>query len=122
VKGAKSEYETINASTLEFQMMAKRLKSTVLLLSQVSNDGAKYQDDVVMSFKGSGSIAAAADFAIELQSGEEDRKVWKQKVHAGEPVLMKWQIRKNRHGKTGYVGMMFDGRTGIFELSELEQF
>lgn len=122
VKGAKSEYETINASSLEFQQMAKRLKSTVLLLSQISNDGARNANDIVMSFKGSGSIAAAADLAIEITIGEQDKETWKQKMHNGEPVLMNWNIRKNRHGRIGFIQMAFEGKTGVFALSELESF
>lgn len=115
VNGAKSEYETITTSALEFQQMAKRLKAPIILLSQISNEGAKNGNEVVMSFKGSGALAAAADFAIEITIAEDDAKEWKRKMHNGEKVRMKWNVRKNRHGKVGYVEMLFEGKTGIFE-------
>lgn len=114
VKGARSEYETVTQAITGLQQMAKRLKTTIMVLSQLSNEGAKNADEVVMSFKGSGGIAAAADFAIELQIGEENKALWKQKMQSGEHVFMKWNIRKNRHGRTGYVDMEFDGSSGIF--------
>ena len=66
-----------------------------------------------MSFKGSGAIAAAADLAIELQSGEEHIDILREKMKNGTPVQMKWIIRKNRHGRVGTLEMSFDGRTGI---------
>jgi replicative DNA helicase len=113
VKGM-TEYAATTACAIEFQQMAKQLKVPTMLLSQVSNDGAKMGSDVVMSFKGSGAIAAAADLAIEITVGEDDTTEWKAKLQKGEPVKMKWNIRKNRHGAVGFVEMLFVGNTGTF--------
>ena len=113
VKGM-SEYAATTLCAIEFQQMAKRLGVPTMLLSQISNDGAKIGSEIVMSFKGSGAIAAAADFAIEITLGEDDPKEWKRKLQAGESVSMKWNIRKNRHGVVGFVDMNFVGDTGIF--------
>ena len=121
VNGAKSEYESVSTAILELQQLAKKLKTPIMVLSQISNDGARNQSDVVMSFKGSGSIAAAADFAIEINIGEEDRDEWKKKLKNNEPVKMIWNIRKNRHGRVGSVDMMFSGKTGRF-LTEIDTF
>lgn len=118
VKGSKNEYDTTTQSILQFQQIAKRLKSTVMVLSQISNDGARNADEVVMSFKGSGGIAAAADLAIEININETDKKSWKEKLKVGDPVKMKWNIRKNRHGKIGAIEMLFNGRTGIFKIDD----
>jgi replicative DNA helicase len=114
VKGAK-EYEAMTAVSVEFQAIAKRLMAPIMLLSQVSNEGAKNGSEVVMSFKGSGAIAATADLAIEIINAEEDKTEWKRKLYAGEPVKMKWDIKKNRHGAVGVIEMNFVGNTGIFE-------
>jgi replicative DNA helicase len=118
LKGAKSEYESVSTAILELQQTAKKLKVPIIVLSQVSNEGAKYNNEVVMSFKGSGSIAAAADLAIEINIGETDKELWKIKMHKGEPVKMLWNVRKNRHGKVGSLEMAFDGRTGVFKLED----
>lgn len=114
VKGARSEYEIITTAITEIQQMAKRLKTTIMALSQISNEGARANDQVVMSFKGSGAIAAASDIAIEITINEQDRDEWKKKMNNGEPVEMKWNIRKNRHGRIGFIDMFFTGRTGQF--------
>jgi replicative DNA helicase len=114
VKEARSEYETVTKAMLALQQTAKRLKVPIIVLSQISNEGAKSQSEATMSFKGSGSIGSAADFAIEIKIGEEKTEDWKTKLYKGEPVKMKWNVRKNRHGKVGYIDMMFTGATGIF--------
>lgn len=113
--GAKSEYETTTETALQFQKFAKKLKKPIMVVSQISNDGAKNQNDMVMSFKGSGAIAAAADLAIEIRHAEENATEYKRKIQSGEPVNMKWLIMKNRHGKVGYIPLEFDGYTGIFK-------
>ena len=118
VKGARREYETVTNAITGIQKMAKKTKVPIMVLSQISNEGAKTKDDVVMSFKGSGGIAAAADLAIEINIGEEDRKAWKEKISEGEEVEMIWNIRKNRHGKVGSIDMFFDGRTGVFRYDD----
>lgn len=114
IKGAKTEYETITNAILELQKAAKRLNTTIIVLSQISNDGARNADSPVMSFKGSGAIAAAADLAIEIKSGEESVEELKAKIMQGDDVRMKWDVRKNRHGRVGTMDMTFNGRTGVF--------
>lgn len=113
VKGL-SEYAATTACAIEFQQMAKQLKVATMLLSQISNDGAKNGSDVVMSFKGSGAIAAAADLAIEIKLRGESED-FKRNLQEGKPVEMKWQVMKNRHGSVGGIDMKFTGETGIFE-------
>lgn len=121
VKGTKSEYEAVTQAILELQQAAKRFKIPIIVLSQVSNDGARAGDQQVMGFKGSGAIASAADLAIELVSGEDSIKELREKMNNGEPVLIKWHVKKNRHGRVGSMTMEFTGRTGIFtEFKEQE--
>lgn len=115
VKGAKSEYEQMKAVSLELQEAGKRFETPVLALSQLSNESAKAGEQQVMGFKGSGDIAAAADLAIILMSGEESNVEMKAKMQKGEPVKIKWVIQKNRHGSVGYVPMEFAGKTGVFK-------
>lgn len=116
VKGARSDYETTTTAILEIQNMAKKLHTPFVVLSQVSNESAKVNDAVVMGFKGSGAIAAAADFAFEICINEENKARWKEKMKLGEEVKMRWNIRKNRHGKGGFIDMLFLGQTGVFRI------
>jgi replicative DNA helicase len=121
VKGAKSEYETVSTAILELQQTAKKMGVPIIVLSQISNEGARYNNDNVMSFKGSGSIASASDLAIEINVAEIDKDKWKIKMQQNEPIRMAWNVRKNRHGRVGCVYVEFTGRTGVFrQLTDSE--
>lgn len=122
VKGAKSEYETVSTAILELQQTAKKMGVPILVLSQISNEGARYNNEMVMSFKGSGSIASASDLAIEIGIAEMDKSSWKIKMQNNEPIAMVWNIRKNRHGRVGSVYVEFTGKTGVFrQMNEDEK-
>lgn len=121
VKGAKSEYEMTTTAVLELQQMSQRLKTTIIGVSQITNEGAKSSNDFVMSFKGSGAIAAAADLAIEIVNANDDKGIINQRTLAGLPIRTKWLIRKNRHGKVGYLEMYFQQDTGVFTNGEFEK-
>ncbi len=122
VKDSKSEYETTTAVAVQLQQQAKLLKVPIIALSQISNDGARNPEQDVMTFKGSGAIAAAADLAIEITKYKgESKEDWLRKIKSGEPVNMTWYIRKNRHGRLGALDMEFDGRTGIFKPTDFEK-
>jgi replicative DNA helicase len=115
LKNSKSEYETATESILKMQQTAKKLKKPIMVVSQISNDGAKNPENAIMSFKGSGAIAAAADLAIEIiKDPEETNHSIKEKLNNGNPINMIWVIKKNRHGKLGSIDLQFSGRNGIF--------
>lgn len=121
VKGAKSEYETITNSAVELQLNAQRLNIPIIALSQVSNEGAKNSEyQLVAGFKGSGAISASSDLAMEIKIGEESNEARIEKLKNGEKVKMKLVINKNRHGSVGYVDLLFNGSTGIFEEGSVD--
>jgi replicative DNA helicase len=116
LKNSKSEYETATESILKMQQTAKKLKKPIMVVSQISNDGAKNPDNGVMSFKGSGAIAAAADLAIEIVKGkDETNDTIADKTSRGEPIDMVWVVKKNRHGRLGVIKLEFSGKNGIFQ-------
>lgn len=121
-KHARSEYEAVSSVVLELQQAAKRFNAPIIALSQVSNESVRGGEQLVMGFKGSGTIASAADLAIELVNGEESATILRQKMNDGEPVSIKWQIRKNRHGRVGYIPMRFTGKTGVFSEVDEDDF
>lgn len=123
LKGSKGEYETTTTTAMDFQRTARKLCTPTILLSQISNDGAKNQIDGVMYFKGSGALGAVADLAIEVKVAEEKNEEFYAKMKNGDDVYITWTIKKNRHGATGSIDMSFNGRTGfIKEGSPLEHF
>lgn len=96
------EVKDARTTILSLQNLAKELDCTVLALSQVSNEMAKWEGDKnYYSFKGHGAIRDAADVAIMLK---RDR--------ATSPGTMDFNIVKNRHGEFMNIPMAFDPKTG----------
>ena len=119
VRGTNSEYESTTQAILEMQKIAKKIKSTILVLSQVSNESVR-NESPIMGFKGSGGIAGAADIAIEIKRSEsQSREDYKKAVQDGLEVGMIWDVRKNRHGRVGNLDMLFSGGTGVFRSDNL---
>jgi len=112
--GKDSEYDSMRRAAKSFQETTKRVKAPMILLSQVSNEGAKNPEGAIMSFKGAGDIAAAADLAMHLHSGETNHTEMQAKMGRGEPVNITCAIKKNRHGRTGNLDLEFNSKTGIF--------
>ncbi len=122
VDGAGSEYETMREVAMRLQMIAEKLNVPIIMVSQISNEAAKTPNSNVMGFKGAGTIASAADFAIELMSGEQSQDELRSKMMSGTPVAIRAIIKKNRHGRTGVVELEFDSRTGRFNNDSLDNF
>lgn len=104
------EVKDARTTILTLQNLAKELDCTVLALSQVSNEMAKWEGDKnYYSFKGHGAIRDAADVAIMLK---RDR--------VASPGVMDFNVVKNRHGEFSNIPMNFDMRTGrLVEADEL---
>ncbi len=118
VNGLQTEYDSMRESSKEFQKAARHLNVPIIALSQVSNEAAKSPTSTVIGFKGSGSIASASDFAIELVPNETDANSFREKIMTDQPVSIKAIIKKNRHGRTGTVNMTFNGIYGKFYETE----
>lgn len=108
--GTGDEVSDARAVTIELQLLAKELDCTVIALSQVSNEMAKYQAEGgslnYYAFRGSGAIKDAADFAILLK---RDR--------AARSPLLDMHVVKNRHGEMAVIQTEMDLPTGrITEL------
>lgn len=114
VKNAKSEYESITQASLKLQDLAKELNTPIIVLSQVNNEHAKFgKNSQVMGFKGSGGIAAAADFAVELARADKQQDV-EIKLAGGLALNIDVHVKKNRHGAIGKIEMSFCGESGQF--------
>lgn len=122
VDGASSEYETMREVAIQFQKISEKLGVPIIVVSQISNEAAKTPNSAVMGFKGAGTIASAADFAIELVPSEENIDELRRKLMNGLPIRVKAIIKKNRHGRTGTIELEFDGKTGRFHNDSLDNF
>lgn len=112
-KTQRTEYELLRDASTKFQDIAKKLKITIIALSQLSNEAIRNKTSEVLGFKGSGNIGASADLGIELnpQDTKEERD---RKLASGDIINYKLNIKKNRHGMVGYINIGFNGQTGVF--------
>lgn len=94
VDGANSEYQEMSALAKRLQKLAKKIRATIVCLSQVSNSSAK-DDSGILQFKGAGEFAAVADVGIMLQKSKDVK------------TQMLLDIRKHRHGKKGKQVMQY---------------
>lgn len=103
--GKGSLYERMSALSPRIQAMAKRLDVCAIVLSQVSNEAAR-DDLTILGYKGAGEIAAAADLGIWLQRDEECKEI------------VRFMVRKNRHGMTGEGALVYTDNYTRFEEKE----
>lgn len=101
-----SAYEQTRRVALELQLGAITLSVPFFALSQVSNESARgiKSGDYLLSFKGAGELAAAADFAVVLsrldpESAEKEFDRAFDGIHCS--------IQKHRHGPTGNFRLEF---------------
>lgn len=111
--GAEVHYETLRRASSDLQALGKNTKIPIIALSQINNESAKNESEV-MGFKGSGDIAASADFALEIRVNETTSEELKRKQQAGEPIQMKLVIKKNRQGSKRQIDMLFNPQGGNF--------
>jgi len=94
------EYEIISKSITQLYALALELGITILVVSQISNESQKGMG-AGGGFKGSGTIEAAADFAIKLTREKDEENP------NDNAVSVKVRITKNRHGFTGVIDDYF---------------
>ena len=110
-----SEYTAMSEAITKLQTVAKELDACVIVLSQISNEHAKSGGgSQMMGFKGSGSIAAAADLALELRRGCDDDE-WVKKQNAREDLPVTLAVKKNRHGNVGSIDLKYNSHIGLME-------
>jgi len=86
VKSAVSGYQEGSQLAKGIQKLAKDVRATIVCLSQVSNDVGRGNTEQ-FELKGAGEWAAVSDVGIMLQRG------------ANNKYAMKYEVKKNRHGK-----------------------
>jgi hypothetical protein len=81
-------YERMSNLSPRMQELAKELQITIMALSQVSNESAKTELDII-GYKGAGEIAASADLGLWLERDKKNKN------------RISMIVRKNRHGRIG---------------------
>lgn len=103
----KTEYEKVTKTIRELQILALHRECCIIAVSQISNEGARTNSQL-MSFKGSGAIAAAADVAVELRRTEKKEKF--------EPTIVSATMKKNRHGELAKENFKFNSEGILAKL------
>jgi replicative DNA helicase len=113
------EYSLLTDAVKRLQRTIAGLDSTLMIISQISNDSQKKQDVLNVQGKGTGSIRAASDLFLYLKNnGSEDEIL--SKMNTGEDIPMMAVINKNRiTGRVFSAELARDQRTGkIFEVQD----
>ena len=106
-----SEYEAMTRISKELQKLSIKKEVCIVVLSQVSNEGAANKNLDVMQLKGSGQIAASADKVLLLRRDIKDELSDDESSNNSYSELV---IRKNRQGRKGVQLLNFNKKTGIF--------
>jgi len=107
----KNEALIIKEITTSLKSMAKQYDVGVLALAQINRkavEGSK-QEPTINDFKSSGGIEEDADVAIILHRDRSEDKKENYFSNSGKLI-----VAKNRHGRTGEVGVEFDGNFSRF--------
>ena len=104
----RSKYEQINEISADLKTLAKRLALPVVVLAQLNRESAREKRPQLHQLRDSGSIEQDADAVILL---------YREGYFSPEDVdnsteIIEFIIAKNRHGSTGTVKALWNGRTG----------
>ena len=104
-----SGYETMSKAARVANMIAQETKSSVLLISQISQDEARRtKKGGIVTYKGAGELTAAPDVGLFLERliDENDEVI---------PDRLLCRIAKNRHGSLGRLFLKADLSCGFIK-------
>jgi replicative DNA helicase len=101
----RSRYESVTAISNGLKIMARDLDVPVIALAQLNRqiEGRKDTSPGLSDLRDSGAIEQDADVVILLNREQSDTD------GKDEKSKMVLHIAKNRHGRTGYLALRFDG-------------
>ena len=106
---ARSQYQEQSTIAKRLQKLAKDVRSTLVCLSQVSNDVGRGNTDQ-LELKGAGEWAAVSDVSIMLQRKKSEK------------YKLRQVVKKNRHGQLGECYLEYKNDfTSIEQVDEPQQ-
>jgi replicative DNA helicase len=108
-----NEYQLMTYAIKLLQQVNRQLKSTLLMLSQVSNETIKSTETFNIQGKNSGSIRHASDVFIYLKRDATEDELT-EIYNNGSDVPLKCIINKNRHGRIGSFKLNLKQKIGEF--------
>lgn len=108
-------YSRMSRAALESSFLAQDNHCAVLLVSQISNEGARSKKGDVISYKGAGELASAPDVGLFLERLRD-----REGETRDNRLLCK--IVKNRHGMLGKIYLKVDPLTGFIRQDENQNY
>ena len=116
--GNTKERDSLKEISSKLQNQMKTLNIPMIALSQISNEQAKNDNPSIMSTKGSGDIAASADWVLRLRNSESDFEMISKYKLNKIPLPIDILVQKNRHGETTSAKYYFRTATGRFHTEK----
>jgi replicative DNA helicase len=94
------QFKIITAAVKNIQTLTRKLKTTTVLLSQISNESNKVGGTLEVGGKDSGSIRAASNVFIYLKREGTEEEIL-ERYRTGQDIPLKLIVNKNRMGRIG---------------------
>lgn len=107
------EYKLLTSSIKSLQALNRKLKTTLVVLSQISNDTNKSSSTLNVEGKGSGAIKAASNLFLYLKRDVKDEDEVNNIIREGREMPLLCVINKNRHGTIGSFKLKMKPVNGI---------
>lgn len=105
IRGQGTDYEVLRDGVKDLQRLAKKYNTTVLIISQISNEAQKAGlDSNLDGFRGAGEIGQVANVAIRIYRERENDKL---------TPNFKLHFTKVRHNRDGLIELMIDFPGGV---------
>jgi len=106
-----NEYALMTYSMKMLQQVNRRLKSTLVVLSQISNESNKSTTELNIEGKGSGAIKAASDLFVFMKRDCDEAEITNC-VNNNIDIPLKIIVNKNRHDYFGAFALKHKLNTG----------
>jgi replicative DNA helicase len=111
-KKSVDQFRLINLAVKEIQTLTRKLKTTTVLLSQISNESNKVGGSLEVGGKDSGSIRAASNVFIYLKREGTEEEIL-ERYRTGQDIPLKLILNKNRMGRIGSFSLNLKQESGI---------
>lgn len=111
-KKINDQTKLVTLAAKELQKMTRKLKTTLVMLSQISNEANKTGGVLEVGGKDAGAIRAASNVFIYLKRDGTEEEIL-EKFKTGQDMPMKLILNKNRMGRIGSFALNLKQESGI---------
>jgi len=111
-KKSLDQFKLLTFAVKEIQTLTRKLKTTTVLLSQISNESNKSGGVLEVGGKDAGAIRAASNVFIYLKRDGTEEDIL-EKYKTGMDIPMKLILNKNRMGRIGSFNLNLKQQSGV---------